>query len=570
MLTLGVALLGIQQPARAQTITCSASNLVDVTLSTGARWQMCWETRSLEGIVLHDITYTAPGQPARMVLAQANLAQLHVPYDDNGARFHDLSDYGLGGSNLDDLTPSDCPNGTLIRDGSKDVLCQQTQAGGYAYKYYANQQQSQTLKLFSVSHVGQYNYVPELLFNDDGVIEFGVGATGQLQRFGTNSAYGWPLNSGNTTYGVSHMHNYYWRLDFDINGTPNDDLVEEIEFSPNGARDLFTFVRSPFSTETARAVSPVTFRSWRIRDTAVSNADGHPISYHLEAEPSHLFHGPSYEPFTQNELYLTVNKTCEKFASHNPTSGGCASDVSAFVNGESLSGADLVVWYGLSFHHLARDEDQNYMTPHWSSFQIVPRDWSATNPMVGAPATATFTPVASATATLTPTATSATHTPTATPVPGQERIVNGGFEGSASPWVLSGHATWSNGAYPHGGTGYVSLGNVTNAKGTAYQQISVPAGTAPALTFWLNVTSNETTTTAANDVLFVEIRNTAGNLLQTLATFSNLHRGTPGAYVQRGAFSLAAFAGQTIRIQFRASGNGSLPTSFLVDDVSVR
>jgi primary-amine oxidase len=575
-LALGLGLLWTQFTARAQSIACSSSNLIDVTLSSGARWEMCWETRTMEGIVLHDITYTAPGQPARMVLAQANLAQIHVPYDDNGARFHDLSDYGLGGGNLNDLTPADCPNGALIRDGSKDVLCQQVQAAGYVYKYYGTQQQGQALTLFSVSHIGQYNYIPQLTFDENGVIEVGVGATGQLQRLGSNPAYGWPLNPGNTSYGISHMHTYYWRLDFDINSTPNDDQVEEIEFNPNGARDLFAIARTPFSTEAARAVSPLTFRSWRVRDTVTTNADGHSISYQLEAEPDHLFHGPSYEPFTQNELYLTVNKTCEKFASHNPTTGGCPGDVSAFVNGESLTGADLVVWYGISFHHLARDEDQSYMTPHWSSFKIVPRDWSATNPVVGAGTvvptpTPTQTPTAIATITPGPSPTPGpSSTPTNTPTPGPERIVNGGFEGSAAPWALSGHATRSTGPNPHSGTGYLILGNVVSAKGSAYQQVSVPGGSAPGLTFWLNVITNETTTTIANDVLYVEIRNSGGTLLQTLATYSNLDRGSPGAYVQRGAFNLSAYAGQTIRIQFRVTGNATLPTSFLVDDVSLR
>lgn len=579
-LALGLGLWWTQMTAHAQPFNCS-SNLIDVTLSSGARWEMCWETRTNEGIVLHDITYTAPGQPARMVLAQANLAQIHVPYDDNGARFHDLSDYGLGGGNLDDLTPGDCPNGTLLQDGTKDVLCEQIQAAGYAYKYYATQQQEQALNLFSVSHIGQYNYIPQLRFDENGVIEFGVGATGQLQRLGSNPAYGWPLNSGNTTYGISHMHTYYWRLDFDINGTPNDDQVEEIEFTPSGARDLFTIGRTPFSSEVARAVSPITFRSWRVRDTVTNNADGHSISYQLEADPQYLFHGPSYEPFTQNEIYVTVNRTCEKWASHNPTTGGCAGDVSAFVNGESLSGADLVVWYGISFHHLARDEDQTYMPTHFSSFKIVPRDLSATNPLVGGStpvpsltptqtvtATATFTPGPSPTPTNTSTP-GPSLTPTDTPVAGPELIVNGGFEGSASPWTLSGHATWSNGPNPHSGTGYLILGNVVTAKGSAYQQISVPSGTAPSLNFWLNVITNESGTTA-NDFLYVEIRNTAGTLLQTVATYSNLDRGTPGVYVQRGAFNLGAYAGQTIRVQFRTTGNASLPTSFLVDDVSVR
>jgi hypothetical protein len=403
-----------------------------------------------------------------------------------------------------------------------------------------------------------------------------VGATGQLQRLGSNPAFGWPLNSANTSYGIGHMHNYYWRLDFDVNGTATDDQVEEIEFTQSGSLEQFTRVLTPFTTETARAVSPFSFRSWRIKDLVTTNPDGHAISYELLADPANLFHGPSYEPFTQNELYVTVNKTCEKYVSHNPTTGGCGNNVAAFVNGESLSGADLVVWYGLSFHHLPRDEDQNYMPAHWSSFKIVPRDWSATNTLVGfstptpgAP-TATFTPVGP---TNTPTATNTpapTATATNTPAPGQELVVNGGFEGSVSPWTLSGHATRTTGATPHGGAAYLMLANVNNAKGAAYQQITVPSGAAPTLSFWLNVTSSETTPSQSNDTLVVEIRNTAGTLLQTLVTYSNLDRGTAGVYIQRGGFNLSAYAGQTIRVQFRTSSNGSLITSFLVDDVSVR
>jgi hypothetical protein len=86
----------------------------------------------------------------------------------------------------------------------------------------------------------------------------------------------------------------------------------------------------------------------------------------------------------------------------------------------------------------------------------------------------------------------------------------------------------------------------------------------------LNVTSNETTTTTQFDRLFIEVRSTSGTLLATLATFSNLNKGTAGAYVLRGPFSLSSFAGQTVRIQFRATTDGSLTTTFRVDDVSVK
>jgi hypothetical protein len=67
----------------------------------------------------------------------------------------------------------------------------------------------------------------------------------------------------------------------------------------------------------------------------------------------------------------------------------------------------------------------------------------------------------------------------------------------------------------------------------------------------------------------VEVRSPAGELLATVATFSNLDKSAPGDYSQK-AFSLAAFAGQTVRLYFRATTNGSLPTVFRVDDVSLQ
>jgi len=152
---------------------------------------------------------------------------------------------------------------------------------------------------------------------------------------------------------------------------------------------------------------------------------------------------------------------------------------------------------------------------------------------------------------------------------GGTALTNGGFEGSASPWVLSG-ATWSQGSYPHTGTGYVILGGANSVSHTVYQQIAVPA-TGNGLSFWLNVTTSETTTTTQYDKLFVEVRDTAGNLLSTLGTYSNLNGNgvAAGAYTQR-SFSLAPWAGQTIRLQFRGTTDSSLITTFRVDDVAVQ
>ena len=153
---------------------------------------------------------------------------------------------------------------------------------------------------------------------------------------------------------------------------------------------------------------------------------------------------------------------------------------------------------------------------------------------------------------------------------GTQLITNGGFETGTAPWTFTGQAARSTGSFPHTGVAYSLLGTTNNATGSEFQTITIPAGSSPNLTFWLNVTSSEATGAPVFDRLFIEVRNTSGTLLTTLATFSNQQKGTAGAYVQRGPYNLGAFAGQTVRIQFRVTTDVTLPTSFRVDDVSAQ
>ena len=151
---------------------------------------------------------------------------------------------------------------------------------------------------------------------------------------------------------------------------------------------------------------------------------------------------------------------------------------------------------------------------------------------------------------------------------GGQLIVNGGFEGSSSPWTLTGAAFWSTGGNDHSGTGYSILGASNNASGSEYQTVTIPAGHPANLTFWLNITTSESLTTAW-DFVYVEVRSTSGTLLGTLGTFSNRNATTSTTSYTQRAFSLAAWRGQTVRVQFRGTTDISLPTSFRIDDVSL-
>jgi Zn-dependent metalloprotease len=152
---------------------------------------------------------------------------------------------------------------------------------------------------------------------------------------------------------------------------------------------------------------------------------------------------------------------------------------------------------------------------------------------------------------------------------GTNLIVNPGFETGTSPWIFSGQAIRSTGSFPHSGVAYAIINGVNSSSGTLYQQVTVPSG-GGSLNFWLNITTSEAAGAAVFDRLFIEVRNTSGTLLGTLATFSNQNSGTAGVYVLRGPYSLNSWAGQTVRVQFRGTNDITLPTSFRVDDVAVQ
>jgi Zn-dependent metalloprotease len=152
---------------------------------------------------------------------------------------------------------------------------------------------------------------------------------------------------------------------------------------------------------------------------------------------------------------------------------------------------------------------------------------------------------------------------------GTELITNGGFETGTTPWIISGQVTRSTGTFPHGGTAYMIINGVNSTTGTLYQTVTIPSGGA-SLNFWLNITTSEAFGASVFDRLFIEVRNTSGTLLGTLTTFSNQNSGTAGVYVLRGPYNLSSWAGQTVRIQFRGTNDITLPTSFRVDDVSVK
>ncbi|HZP51240.1 putative Ig domain-containing protein, partial [Actinocrinis sp.] len=145
---------------------------------------------------------------------------------------------------------------------------------------------------------------------------------------------------------------------------------------------------------------------------------------------------------------------------------------------------------------------------------------------------------------------------------------NPGFEtGSASPWTSTAGVINPNGAgeTSHSGTYYAWLdGYGTTHTDTLAQKVSIPSTCKNAnFSFYLHIDTSETTTTTAYDTLKVQVLNSSGTVVGTLATYSNLNH--ISGYAQH-SFSLASYIGQTITLKFTGSEDSSLQTSFVVDD----
>ncbi|MGW5665886.1 immune inhibitor A [Streptomyces sp. NPDC003758] len=146
---------------------------------------------------------------------------------------------------------------------------------------------------------------------------------------------------------------------------------------------------------------------------------------------------------------------------------------------------------------------------------------------------------------------------------------NNGFESGSTTWTTSsGVITNSGSESPRTGSYYAWLDGYGSAHtDTLSQTVTVPSAcTSATLSFYLHIDTAETTTSTAYDTLKVQLLNSSGTVLSTLATYSNLN--AAGGYTQR-SFDLAGYAGQTVTLKFTGTEGSSLQTSFVLDDTAL-
>ncbi len=368
--------------ARPNVDGCQSGHAINKSFSSGAKWELCWEEKAKEGVVLSNVNYKTPGNSAVKVLGEASLSQIQTDFDDGSAQLFSVTGAGLGGGALIDLSSEDCPQGQLLRNNGKAVLCQRTKPMGYIWKNGTQHKQGDLLELFSISKVGSIRYIVSWKFYENGIVEPTVGLSGTLTKEGSNPNHGWQVTDANRI-AVGFTNHYFWRLDFDIHSDNNNDLVEKISSIPSSDRRKKKKVIEPIYKEAGFSLNPVNKVFWRVRDSFERNSNnvGY-ISYELGLlNYGHQGKGNNQEPWLDKDFFVTLYKSCERFAVKNPTQNGCAENVSQFVNNQNINVKDVVTWYRASYHHLPRDEDVSQIATRWTGLKLIPRDWSASNPL---------------------------------------------------------------------------------------------------------------------------------------------------------------------------------------------
>ena len=156
-------------------------------------------------------------------------------------------------------------------------------------------------------------------------------------------------------------------------------------------------------------------------------------------------------------------------------------------------------------------------------------------------------------------------------------LVDPGFENGSTvtPWTETSTLgylpiTDASGESPHGGSWMAWFnGNATKDTDTLAQTVAIPTGCKATLSFWLHIDSTESTTTGKPDTFTVQLLNSSGTALTTLATFSNLNAAT--GYAQH-SYDISSYAGQSVTLKFTGSETDTDggTTTFVEDDNAIQ
>ncbi len=427
--------IALEQPA-------GASYELDGHFVHWQKWSFHWRIDPRLGPVVSLVRYgDGEAGQGRSILYQGSLSEMFVPYTDPGPTWYfraylDAGEYGIG-KLLSRLEPGlDCPgyaaffHPLLVDDWGnayvrpRAACLFERYAGDVAWRHFESEtgrteaRRRTELVLRTVPTLGNYDYVLDWVFRQDGSIAVSVGATGvpQVKAVASRDLSA-ESSAADTDHGrlvaertvaVHHDHFFSFRLDLDVDGPANSLLVERLQtrrLEGDGPRDsTWTVEGRTVATEREARLRIDLERPalWRVVNPASRGPLGYPVSYQLAPGINAL---PLFGPeswlqrragFTEYHLWATPYERSERYAAGLYVNQGGRSPQSRPSRGDDglaawtsrdrpIRDTDIVLWYTLGMHHVVRAEDWPVLPTTWRGFELRPFDFFDRNPALDLP-----------------------------------------------------------------------------------------------------------------------------------------------------------------------------------------
>lgn len=394
-------------------------------------WDFHLRLDSRVGLVLSTVTYNDKGTK-RKVMYEGSLGGMIVPYGDPDTGWYfkaylDSGEYGMGTLTSPIEPEKDAPQNAVLLDAT---LADYTGAPvkvpraiavfeRYADPEFKHQEmgkpnvstERRELVVRWISTVGNYDYLFDWVFAENGTIGINAGATGieavkgvksrtmQDATAAEDTRYGTLLD--HHIVGTTHQHIYNFRLDLDVDGENNSLTEVDPVVLPNtrgGPRtSTMQTVQRTVATErqAAQKFDPSTIRL--LSNPAKNNKVGNPVSYQLipYAGGTHpIAKGANFAQdewinhrlsFMDRQLWVTRYDPEEQFPEGKyPNRSNKDTGLGQFTaDDQAIVNTDNVVWLTTGTTHVARAEEWPIMPTEWVHALLKPWNFFDETPTLG-------------------------------------------------------------------------------------------------------------------------------------------------------------------------------------------
>jgi primary-amine oxidase len=417
---------------------------IDGNVIRWGNWEFRFGFGGREGLVLHQIRFDDDGRK-RSVVYRASVAEAVSRYGDPAhawpwMEFLDEGNFGLGQLSVPVVPGREVPAnavtlGALIPDADEPGFGRVLENRIYVYErdagmlmYYRQgeasvQARATELVVGFLAAVGNYAYGLNWVFRQDGSFAFEAELAGEILtklvraekcracaalagRADAGESRG-PGSNAEDQHGTlvaphvvapNHQHWFSLRLDFDIDGTSNAVMENEMARASGSSRragedPYFTLARRTFGTaiEAKRDADDSVARTWTVYNPLSPRPTGQPAGYSIVPTGNVATVFPRSRErgtagFTFHHLWVTPYRDGQFFADGrypNQPPADYADTLYHYAGNEPIHDRDIVVWYSLGETHVPRPEDYPLMPNAKLSVAFVPDGFFVKNPALG-------------------------------------------------------------------------------------------------------------------------------------------------------------------------------------------